>query len=61
MEYIQAICFTKPNHDGATVMSLGTAKSAIAASIFGEGNIRSNKQTWKIYVMLAKLKFTLVS
>lgn len=54
MEYIQAICFTKPNHDGATVMSLGTAKSAIAASIFGEGNIRSNKQTWKIYVMLAK-------
>ena len=61
MEYIQAICFTKPNHDGATVMSLGTTKSAIAASIFGEGNIRSNKQTWKIYVMLAKLKFTLVS
>ena len=35
MEYIEAIWFTKPNHDGAPVMSLGTAKSAIAASIFG--------------------------
>ena len=60
MEYIQAICFTKPNHDGAPVMPLGNAKSAIAASIFGEGNIRSNKQTWKFYVILAKLKFALV-
>ena len=24
MEYIEAIWFTKPNHDGAPVMSLGT-------------------------------------
>ena len=39
MEYIQAICFTKPSHDGAPVMPLGTAKFAIAASIFGSGVI----------------------
>ena len=41
MEYVQAIWFTRPNCDHAPVMSLGTGKSLIAVSIFGEGEIQS--------------------
>ena len=41
VEYSQPFWFTKPNHDRAPVMSLGTGKSLIAVSFFGEGDIRS--------------------